>query len=254
MRRKPVAGRFGEHATVIRRLSKKARPVGMIKDEKPPSSAPPEATSLFSIVATTATVFLTFCSLIGYAFLVKYYELFGVRYSDLMISSEHLFLRGFDLLRLNYWMLLLFSISLISVIVIFLVAHSHTRQRVPILISASLGGLCSAVVAISICSPLAKSYAARDMFSSTTALRQLFCLESDSKEVKAFLNQASKANQKLLILAKSSNQLILFGEPRIVSENPRVRVATVELTDGDVTQTAVANIGSIGNDGTFSCY
>jgi hypothetical protein len=212
-----------------------------------------DAAAVFSMVATIATVFLTFCTLVGYTFLVKYYEIFGVRYSDVLIGSEHLFLRGFDILTQNLEMLILLTILFSSLFlsmmnVLFWRWHTATSASTLLLV-----GFSAAVFAIFNCSRLSEKYAVRDMFSETTALRQLYCLDSEKITLQTFAYEASKSDRKLLVLAKSTNQLILFSEPPIVSSGLRVRVLTLGLSDGDIVETAPANVSTVASDGSFLC-
>lgn len=212
-----------------------------------------DAATVFSMVATAATIFLTFCTLIGYAFLVRYYEIFGIRYSDILIGTEHLFLRGFDLILQNFQMFFLFALVLsCAAFMPVLYSFRSIKSGLGILFLLILG-ISASVSAIHYCAQLARDYSNRDMFSSTTTLRQLFCLHSEKAGIVSVLASLAKKDRKVLVLAKSANQLIFFSEPPIVAENPSVTVAILELSDGDLVQTKTASVGVIGNNGTFIC-
>lgn len=227
----------------------------MLSEGKTAQNSPGiEATAILSIIATAATTIFSYLSLLGYVFLVRYYEHFGIRYTDVISGIEHFFLRGFDITVGNPILLSSFLVVVVLFGSIFWTARNGSnpfRLRL-LLLCVSLLGV--ATLTFSYTRPLSTKYAARDVFPLTTTFRQLYCIESANIPVKSFKEYAKVKKQKILVLARAPNQLILFLAPTIVAGTPRVKTISIELSDGDLVQQTSASTSGWGNDGTLDCF
>mgnify|MGYP001154064009 CR=1 FL=1 len=88
---------------------------------------------------------------------------------------------------------------------------------------------------------LATKIAIRDTNPKTTALRQLTCLITGTEFIDQWIQEKRKNGAKILLLSQSSDNLILFVDPKIGLGEPRVDIFTFSLQAGYATRDSVAS-------------
>jgi hypothetical protein len=189
-----------------------------------------------SFFAYLATIVYSVFSILGYAFLASYYGTFGVRASDVIGGVEHFFFRGIELLRIDH---ILSSYVFVAMIFSIISGLSIVRS-IWILFSFIALALVFFVLCFWRATDIADDFSARDLYSDTTALRALICVERNGQSLLLGPEESEVRPPLRLILSITESRLIYFSEPSIRSENVRVEVFSLRMGDGDVVRHASA--------------
>lgn len=183
-----------------------------------------------------------YVAFIGYTFLTDYYGRFGVRLQSLEFNAEHLLVRGIDLARYDFQLLTLLILLLALAAILelrFSIRVGRRKLDRTVLIFP-------AVILVFICadfrtSNLARQVAVRDTFSTSSALRQIVCLEIQNEKTTKWISGRAVEEQKILELYRSENILVIFLDPKFKIGEPHVEVFTFKLPSTYVIRDAVAS-------------
>lgn len=172
--------------------------------------------SAYLAVISGIIAYIAFC---GSVFLSEYYGSFGVQLQFLDITTDHYLIRGLDVLR--YDLVLLFAFVLLFALALFSLAPFSLQVlniRVP-----KTGPFLIALPIIVLLvdariSSTAQAAAVRDMFTDSTALRRLECLRTGDTEADNWIASLVTDGQKILVLFRSQEQIIVFREPPFAAE------------------------------------
>ena len=176
--------------------------------------------SAYFAVISGIIAYIAYC---GSVFLSEYYGNFGVQLQFLDVTTDHYLVRGLDILR--YDLVLLLMILLLFVLALSAIAPFSFQilgTKIP-----KIGPFLLALPAIVLfvdarISSTARSAATRDTFAETTALRRLECLRTGEPETDAWISSLLGSGQKVIVLFRSQDQVILFREPPLAIGQPSV--------------------------------
>jgi hypothetical protein len=164
----------------------------------------------------------------------SYYHSFGLRYQEIGLPYDHLVYRGFLLPLKQPYFLALYAIVIFSVFYAnanfilrfwFIKMNRIVTFYVLSLLAVLIGFLMAYNTGISI--------AMSDVYPTTTGLRQLRTFHAADAYKNTFVGELLGEKAAILIVRRTSNELILVREPLIQSVRPRFPIIHIRLGPND---------------------
>lgn len=207
-------------------------------------------------ILSIAAAAVSALSFFGFVFLSRYYEKFGIRLQDIDIPPQHFFIRGLDIFLKDVWLLSLAGAILVSTIV-YIQRFRLNLKIVAIDGRFPVGFLIALLFAATFFETrnFANKMYVRDLFSETTALRKLTCLNtSNSYAEKWYGKYQANSEPVALILHRRMGSLVLFIEPILKKGEPRVELVELGLHQTDVYSHAIGSGGVVAVANTSACF
>lgn len=187
------------------------------------------------MLQTVISVFASiagFASFLGFVFLSRYYESFGISFQYFDLNPNHLLFRGIFLIYSDFVIILImiiiviFAISTISIKGFCIKNRIISRNSVFIFLAAIAGTAIFFRV-----EKQASEFADRDMRSDTTALRQLTCVSESQTALLEYLTTSHLSERKVLILVRQNQRIFIFSAPETQLGRREIELLEATLTN-----------------------
>ncbi len=207
-------------------------------------------------ILSVAAAAISGLSFFGFVFLSRYYEKFGIRLQDLDLPPQHYLIRGLDILLKDIW-LLMFVVTIAGLS--FLLFRRFRLNFKFFTVDVRVLAGCLIVLMLTISFFETRRFAAvmykRDVFSETTALRKLTCLQTVSEFAKTWYgNFHDDPTSVAMILHRDAERLVVFTEPKIKKGEPRVELVELGLHRTDVYAHAIGSGGVTSIPASSACF
>jgi len=185
-------------------------------------------------ILSAALLLLLVSVLFGYLHLTYYYFYFGIRLVDISFAPQHIVYRGLGLIVENKALLAITALILLAPFGRMLLKKSTTT------VGAMLGPLIlftyvSILVLIGwqLAIRAGEARAVRNMYPSTSSLRQLIEFRTPSEPKTAWVKTLLDGATPTLILRLSDDELIVFQSPELEASKPSVPLTHIRLGQDD---------------------